>query len=54
MDLNILAIEAAAKNALGNLSRTSLSSEGFSNGEKEAIASAIAAAIQAYDEQKQQ
>lgn len=45
-------IISAAKNELGNLSRTSFSSDGFSSNQIDAIARAIAAGIQAYEEQK--
>ncbi len=45
-------IIAAAKNQLDMVARTSFSSDGFSPAEKDAIANAIAAGIQAYEEQK--
>ena len=46
------AIIAAAKTKLNMVARTSFSSEGFTSAEKDAIADAIAAGIQAYEEQK--
>ncbi len=52
MSLNFLHIKSAAKNELHRLARTSFSSEGFSSSEEDAIASAIVAAVKAYDEHK--
>lgn len=52
MELNSSSIKNAAKSELQRLSRTSFSSEGFSRSEADAIASAIAAAIKAYDVQR--
>ena len=46
-------IKAAAKAELDMISRTSFSEDGFSSAQKDAIANAIAAGIQAYEEQKQ-
>lgn len=52
MELEFGTIESAAKQALFDLNRASFSSEGFSTEEIDAIATAIVAAIKAYDEQK--
>jgi len=52
MILNSLQIKSAARSELHKLNRTSLSSEGFSPAEMDAIASAITAAIEAYDKQR--
>lgn len=51
MGFNKLHIKNAAENELRGLSRTSFSGEKFTNREISVIASAITAAIQAYDEQ---
>ena len=45
-------IKAAASAELDMISRTSFSEAGFSSAQKDAIVNAIAAGIQAYEEQK--
>ena len=50
--MNEGSVRNAAKSALNNLGRTSMSSKGFTQGEINAIADAIVAAIKSYDEQK--
>lgn len=45
-------IKAAAKAELDTIARTSFSENGFSSTQIDAIANAIAAGIQAYEEQK--
>lgn len=52
MSLNAFSIQNAAASKLQDLSRTSLSGEGFSSNEVSAIAAAIAAAIEEYDQQR--
>ncbi len=49
---NDLAIKGAAMAQLDMIARTSFSENGFSSAQKDAIASAIAAGIEAYEEQK--
>lgn len=49
---NDSSIKAAAMSELDMISRTSFSENGFSSAQKDAIANAIAAGIQAYEEQK--
>jgi len=46
-----LSIKSAAKSALRNLGRTSFSDEGFTSQQIDAIAQAIADAVQEYDKQ---
>jgi hypothetical protein len=54
MGFNPDQIKQVAAHELQNLGRTSFSSNGFTKEEISAIASAISAAIEAYDKQKDQ
>lgn len=49
---NDSSIKAAAIAELNMISRTSFSENGFSSAQRDAIANAIAAGIQAYEEQR--
>lgn len=49
---NDFSIKAAAKAELDTIARTSFSENGFSSAQIDAIANAIAAGIEAYEEQK--